>query len=172
MKAKLSILLHLYLLLVGSLFANPLRTTCNPDLTPAGTMVYWCCTDFGRTWTRIEVLGRSVLSLRCYETVVLEEKKEQVSKAEKVKETIKERKPAVYSARKGSCYHFRKNCPSGCRIRDENKIHFISPHEAQKAGRLACQSCQALAANANRCAEPRRDQVSLPARQGLLQPNN
>ena len=172
MKAKLSILLNLYFLLVGPIFANPLSTTCNPDLTPAGTMVYWCCTDYGRTWTRIEVLGRSVLSLRRYETVVLEEKKEVVSKAQKVKRVSKEKKPAVYSARTGSCYHFRKNCPSGCRIREENKIHFISAHEAQKAGRLACQSCQSLTANANRCAEPQRDQVSLPAGQGLRQPSN
>lgn len=172
MKTKLSILLNLYLLLVGPLFANPLSNTCNPDLTPAGTMVYWCCTDFGRSWTRIEVLGRSVLSLRRYETVVLEEKKEQTVKVHKVKKTNKERKPAVYSARMGSCYHFRSNCPSGCRIREENKIFFISPKEAQSAGRLACQSCQSLAASASRCAEPQRGQVSLPVKQELLRPNN
>ena len=156
------------------LLAGSLSPTTNPDVTPQGTMVYWCCTDFGKTWTRIELLGRRVLSLRRYDTVVLEERQEEPLREEPiiaVKEP-KRTRPSVYSARIGGCYHLRSNCPAGKRIREENKLYFLTPEMAQRAGRFCCHTCQTLKKEINRSVRPRQDRVEQPSVQERLQPNN
>lgn len=176
MKKSTLLLLCLVLMTASSIFGATI-SPCNPELTRDGTTVYWCCTDFGRSWTRIELAGMNVVSLRSFDTVVLQEKREQLEQARaelKITAEVKPEKsaPPVYSARIGDCYHTRLDCPAGKRIKEENKLFFLSEKMAAQAGRHCCMACKAIKKEINRSVKLPQGQDGQHAKQGRHQPNN
>jgi len=145
--------------------ANPedlagMTRQANPEVTPSGNVVYWCPTDEGCSWTRIELRGMQVLSLRRFDMVAIEEEPRTGRfvppplPASPATATTTEPAPApigddardlpVYAARGADCYHHRDDCLSGAQILAVNRLSFVSPAAARQAGLQPCRFCGQL----------------------------
>lgn len=137
--------------------------TCNTGFPKNGRIIYWCPTNNGSEWTRIEILGMNVISMKRFETLFMEEAesnslrgtnensycpsnetshpKSIEAKSDQSNESMKAAQTSVFSSNSGGCFHTESECPSGKAINRSNSRQYSSEEEAKEAGLIKCRRC-------------------------------